>query len=88
MDDEDRPDHESVIDRAKDAVSNFFGGATENAAEHTPDIVSGDMRMNSHELQDVGMGTTDVVGDPYGGSAGSEAQRLADNDAPDDPLIP
>jgi hypothetical protein len=79
MDERDGQD-KGIVDAAKEAISDVFGGTTEDAAVNTPELVGSQMDMDQHELQDIGMTTTDVRSAPYGDSAGSHA--APDNEIP------
>lgn len=80
MSNQDEPRDKSLLDQAKDAIDDFFGGDAVGAAEQTPAAVGERLQMDTRERQDVGMGVRGVEGDPYGGSAGSQALDLADKD--------
>jgi hypothetical protein len=70
----------SLLDQAKDAIDDFFGGDAVKAAEQTPEAVGERLNMDTRERQDVGMGVPGVQDRAYGGSAGSQALDLANEE--------
>ncbi len=84
----DQPRDKSLLDQARDAIDDFFGGNAEEAAEQTPEAVADRMHMDQQQLRDVGMGTRGVENPPYSGSAGSQALGLAEEDTPGSELDP
>jgi hypothetical protein len=82
VDDQRDNTDESLLDKAKDAIGELFGGNREQSAANTPGAAGGDMGMDAHTRSDVGMGVTDVHNGPYGGSAGEQALDLAEQEIP------
>jgi hypothetical protein len=72
--------HQSLGERAREFVGDLFGGTTEKAAENTPELL--DPGVDALERRDLGLGTADVVEDPYQGSADSKALDMAGHDIP------
>ena len=82
MTDQDRPSSKSLLDQAKDAIDDFFGGNVEQTNERTPELVGSRMGMDQQERRDTGIDVTGVENPPYAGSAGSQALELADGEIP------
>jgi hypothetical protein len=72
--------HESLGERAREFVGELFGDTSEKAAENTPELL--DPGVDAEEQRDLGLGTGDVIEDPYGGSADTRALDLADSEIP------
>ena len=74
MSDRDTPRGKSLLDQAKDAIDDFFGGNAEEAAAQTPTAVADRMDMNQHELEDIGMAPRglDSAGDTGSPRPGSD----------------
>jgi hypothetical protein len=71
---------QSFGERAREFVSDLFGGTTEKAAENNPELL--DPGVDSLERRDLGLGTADVIEDPYQGSADSRALDRASSEIP------
>ena len=82
MSDGGTPRDKSLLDQAKDAIDDFFGGNVREAAQDTPSVVTDQMNMDDRQLQDVGMGVRGVQGSAYAGSAGEQALEAAEHDVP------
>jgi hypothetical protein len=77
---DDGSPHESFGEKVRDVVSGIFGGTTEEAAQDTPELL--DPGVDAEEARDLGLGTDDVIEDPYQGSAGETALDMAGGEVP------
>lgn len=77
---QDTPAHASLGEKARNFVSDVFGGSTEKTAENAPELL--DPGVDAMERRDLGLGTADVVENPYQGSAGSQALEMASSEIP------
>jgi hypothetical protein len=77
---ESRETHESLGERAREFVEDLFGGTVEEAAENTPELL--DPGVDPLEQRDLGLGTADVIEDPYQGSADTKALDMASSEIP------
>jgi hypothetical protein len=72
MPDRNEPRGKSLLDQARDAIDDFFGGNVKEAAERTPTAVADRLELDRHELEDIGMADRGVESAAYTGKPRSE----------------